>query len=90
MRSNNSQEIIVYLKQKLYNIGNILPRATPTYLHIYVYLSTTLISHVVERPLRERLVVGSNPGNAIPKALKMVLAAPLLALHLRGIARKMK
>ena len=27
---------------------------------------------MVERPLRERKVVGSNPGRAIPKALKMV------------------
>ena len=71
----------IYLKQKLYNIGNILPRATPIYLHIYIYLSTAPISHVVERPLWERQVVGSNPGHAIPKALKMVLAAPLLALH---------
>ena len=42
----------IYLKQKLYNIGNILPRVTPTYLHINIYLSTALISHVVERPLR--------------------------------------
>ena len=44
----------IYLKQKLYNIGNILPGATPTYLHIYIYLSTAPISHMVERPLRER------------------------------------
>ena len=33
---------------------------------------------VVERPLRERVVVGSNPDRAIPKALKMVPVATLL------------
>ena len=33
---------------------------------------------VVERPLRDREVVGSNPGRAIPKALKMVPVATLL------------
>ena len=45
--------------------------------------STTLqtsvpIAQMVERPLREREVVGSNPGRAIPKALKMVPVATLL------------
>ena len=33
---------------------------------------------VVEHPLRDRKVVGSNPGRAIPKALKMVPVATLL------------
>ena len=33
---------------------------------------------VVEHPLRDREVVGSNPGYAIPKALKMVPVATLL------------
>ena len=33
---------------------------------------------VVESPLRDREVVGSNPGCAIPKALKMVPVATLL------------
>ena len=33
---------------------------------------------VVEHPLREREVVGSNPGRAIPKALKLVPVATLL------------
>ena len=33
---------------------------------------------MVEHPLRDREVVGSNPGRAIPKALKMVPAATLL------------
>ena len=33
---------------------------------------------MVERPLRDREVVGSNPGRAIPKALKMVPVATLL------------
>ena len=33
---------------------------------------------VVEHQLRDREVVGSNPGRAIPKALKMVPVATLL------------
>ena len=33
---------------------------------------------VVEHPLRDREVVGSVPGRAIPKALKMVPVATLL------------
>ena len=33
---------------------------------------------VVEHPLRDREVVGSNPGRAIPKALKMVPVTTLL------------
>ena len=33
---------------------------------------------MVEHPLRDREVVGSNPGCAIPKALKMVPVATLL------------
>ena len=33
---------------------------------------------VEEHPLRDREVVGSNPGRAIPKALKMVPVATLL------------
>ena len=33
---------------------------------------------VVEHPLRDREVVGSNPGRAIPRALKMVPVAILL------------
>ena len=36
------------------------------------------IARLVERPLSEREVVGSNPGLTIPKVKKMVLAAPLL------------
>ena len=36
------------------------------------------IAQVVERPLREREVVGSKPGRAIPKTLKMVPVATLL------------
>ena len=39
---------------------------------------------MVEHPLREREIVGSNPGSAIPKALKMVPVAILLgAQHYR-------
>ena len=33
---------------------------------------------MVEHPLRDREVVGRNPGRAIPKALKMVPVATLL------------
>ena len=36
---------------------------------------------VVEHPLRDREVVGSNPGRAIPKALKMVPVATLLGVQ---------
>ena len=36
------------------------------------------IAQMVERPLREREVVGSIPGRAKPKALKMVPVATLL------------
>ena len=36
------------------------------------------IAQMVERPLREQEVVGSIPGRAIPKALKMVPVATLL------------
>ena len=37
---------------------------------------------MVERPLREREVVGSIPGRAIPKALKMVPVPTCLALSI--------
>ena len=33
---------------------------------------------MVEHPLRDREIVGSNPGRAIPKELKMVPVATLL------------
>ena len=36
---------------------------------------------MVEHPLRDREVVGSNPGRAIPKALKMVPVATLLGVQ---------
>ena len=39
--------------------------------------STSTVT-LVERPLRDREVVGSIPGRVIPKTLKMVLAALLL------------
>ena len=42
---------------------------------------------MAEHPLRDREVVGSNPGRAIPKALKMVPVATLLgAQHYRASA----
>ena len=43
-----------------------------------VYSFTGPAGSVVEHPLRDREVVGSNPGRAIPKALKMVPVATLL------------
>ena len=41
-------------------------------------MSTGPAGSVVEHPLRDREVVGSNPGRAIPKTLKMVPVATLL------------
>ena len=46
------------------------------YIHSIKILDTC--GSVVEHPLRDREVVGSNPGRAIPKALKMVPVATLL------------
>ena len=42
------------------------------------FLTKSGCGSVVEHPLRDREVVGSNPGRAIPKALKMVPVATLL------------
>ena len=42
---------------------------------------TVPIAQMVERPLREREVVGSIPVRAIPEALKMVSVATLLSAH---------
>ena len=39
------------------------------------------VGSVVEHPLREQEVVGSNPGRAIPKAFKMVPVATLLGVQ---------
>ena len=48
-----------------------------------VYMSPC--GSVVEHPLRDREVVGSNPGRAIPKALKMVPVATLFgAQHFKA------
>ena len=44
----------------------------------FTYTYTGPAGSVVEHPLRDREVVGSNPGRAIPKALKMVPVATLL------------
>ena len=56
--------------------------ASSTYLHFSTLLAKRMtvrpIAQMVERLLREREVVGSNPGCAIPKALKMVPVATLL------------
>ena len=45
---------------------------------ILVLAKNSIPRQMVERPLREREVVGSIPGRAIPKALKMVPVATLL------------
>ena len=42
-----------------------------------IYVPVPIVQ-MVERPLREWEVVGSNPSRAIPKALKMVPVATLL------------
>ena len=54
-------------------------------MNLSLYNSDSAMSHttgpagsVVEHPLRDREVVGSIPGCAIPKALKMVPVATLL------------
>ena len=51
----------------------------------FIRMEGPILSHVtgpagsvVEHPLRDREVVGSIPGRAIPKALKMVPVATLL------------
>ena len=46
--------------------------------NLYVLCSPGPAGSVVEHPLRDREVVGSIPGRAIPKALKMVPVATLL------------
>ena len=46
--------------------------------NIHCFRKTGPAGSVVEHPLRDREVVGSNPGRAIPKALKMVPVATLL------------
>ena len=47
-------------------------------INIYKHVSTGPAGSVVEHLLRDQEVVGSNPGCAIPKALKMVPVATLL------------
>ena len=47
-------------------------------LRMRLHIKPVPIAQMVERPLRERDVVGSIPGRAIPKALKMVPVATLL------------
>ena len=43
------------------------------------------VAQVVERPFRDREVVGSKPGRTIPKAIKMVPVATLLdAYHYKA------
>ena len=50
----------------------------------FTHLLPAPVVQLEECPLREREVAGSNPGRDIPKSLKMVLAAPRLALRLTG------
>ena len=57
-----------------------LSSRTPCLILLYASqaLKPVPIAQMVEHPLRERLVVGTNPGCAIPKAIKMVPVATLL------------
>ena len=48
----------------------------------FTKLRTGPAGSVLEHPLRDREVVGLNPGRAIPKALKMVPVAALLGAQL--------
>ena len=43
-----------------------------------------LIAQMVERPLQEREVVGSNPGRAIPKMVPVPVATLLGAQHYKA------
>ena len=43
---------------------------------------------MVEHPLREREVVGSNPGRAIPKALKMIQVGTFVPCLVLSIIRQ--
>ena len=54
------------------------------YLHVHTRDVPALVAQSVECPLRKPDVTGSIPGRDIPKSLKMVLAAPRLALRLTG------
>ena len=49
-----------------------------TGLKFYIEAASSPGGSVVKHPLREREVKGTNPGRAIPKALKIVPMATLL------------
>ena len=56
-------------------------------IHMQIYtMSPVPIAQMVERPLREREVVGSIPGRAIPKVLKMIPVATLLSIIRQAMA----
>ena len=59
---------------------------TVSYIHFHLRCFTGLRGSVVEHPLRDREVVGSNPGRAIPKMLKMVPVATLLSIIRQALA----
>ena len=54
------------------------------YLHVHTRGVPARVAQSVECPLRKPNVTGSIPGRDIPKSLKMVLAAPRLAIRLTG------
>ena len=54
------------------------------YLHVHTRCVPALVAQSIECPLRKSDVTGSIPCRDISKSLKMVLAAPRLALRLTG------
>ena len=48
-------------------------------------MNTTTVAQLVEHPLCDWEVMGSIPGRVIPKTLKMVVAALLLALSSKKV-----
>ena len=64
--------------ERLTKCLEILRLSLALYNRFYPTLSTGPAGSVVEHLLRDREVVGSNPGRAIPKALKMVPVVTLL------------
>ena len=72
-----------YLRQLLTAAGNCFCNMNDTrkfavFRESIIFQKRVPAGSVVEHPLRDREVVGPNPGRAIPKALKMVLVATLL------------
>ena len=62
----------------IYKVSCLMRTPVFTYAKASSVFKPVPIVQMVERPLREREVVGLNPGRAIPKTLKMVSGATLL------------